>query len=453
MNVLDRRRCGVLLHVSSLPTSTDEGPLGQSAHDFVDLLAASGFSVWHTLPIGPVDQHLSPYQLSSAFAGNPLWLHPTESAGADEGQFSKFIKDEAHWLRAFAAFSILSRVFEQRPWWEWPEEWRAGCAATIDAVAMNYREPMGKIMMEQFLFFLRWSEVRRYANDRGVLLFGDLPLYLDANSADVWSNRQYFRVSAQGDLEAIAGVPPDYFNEEGQRWGNPLFDWAALEKDDFDWWVKRVAHQLRLFDLLRLDHFRGLDEYWEIPADAASAREGRWQQAPGQALLAALRDRIPDFPLVAEDLGTITPSVRQLRDEFDLPGMLVLQFAFDGSPDNPYLPANHVVNAVVYTGTHDNDTTLGWYEGLEPNTKDYVSQCLGNYDDVPLALITAAYESTANLCILPLQDLLGLGADARMNRPGEIEDNWRWRFQWEEIPADFRQRWYAMAEQSGRLAR
>jgi 4-alpha-glucanotransferase len=452
VTVLSERRCGVLLHVASLPGERRGEKLGQSAFDFIDLLAASGFSVWQTLPLGPVDQYLSPYQLSSAFAGNPSLVDPTDLK-IDDQTLAAFCHEEASWLRPYAAFRALSSLHEGSPWWQWPEQYRAGDESAIASAEDCCPDLVRCVMLEQARFAEQWSAVRRYANERGILLFGDLPLYMHVNSADVWSNREYFRVSSAGDLPAVAGVPPDYFNAEGQRWGNPLFDWDALAAHGFDWWIERVSRQLRLFDLLRLDHFRGLDEYWEIPRQAQSAREGCWQRAPGRDLLQALGQHAANSPpLVAEDLGTITTSVRELRDEFGLPGMLVLQFAFDGSPDNPYLPTNHIANAVVYTGTHDNDTTAGWFATLEPGDQDYVRRCLGGVPDVPEALVEAAYQSIAGLCILPFQDLLGLGSEARLNRPGIAEGNWRWGFKWQDVPAGFSRRWRGMAARSSRLA-
>jgi 4-alpha-glucanotransferase len=273
-------------------------------------------------------------------------------------------------------------------------------------------------------------------------LFGDIPIYVAHDSVEAWAHRANFLLDAHGQPLAVAGVPPDYFSAEGQLWGNPLYDWRAMQLDGFSWWMTRLATQLERFDLVRIDHFRGLESYWEIPAGASSARTGTWQPAAGAALLERMRERFARLPLVAEDLGVITPAVEQLRRRFDLPGMRILQFGFDGSAANPYLPHNHQPRSVVYTGTHDNDTTLGWFSGLDANARRHVLRYLGcRPEDVLQSMIRAALASVAELAILPMQDLLGLGREARMNTPGTTSGNWRWCFEWDQLPADFTARW------------
>jgi 4-alpha-glucanotransferase len=291
-------------------------------------------------------------------------------------------------------------------------------------------------MFEQYLFELQWTALKRYANERDVYLFGDMPFYVDRNSVEVWRHRALFALDAGGEPRAVAGVPPDYFNADGQLWGNPLYEWDAMERDGFRWWVERLRRQLARFDLVRIDHFRALESYWEVPAGAPTARTGRWRRGRGDALLDALRRQLGEIPLVAEDLGLITDEVRALRDRFGLPGMAVLQFAFDGSSDNPHLPQHHHRNAVVYTGTHDNDTTVGWYAALDAHARDAVHRllCVGPTAPVPEFLIEAAYASDAALAIVPMQDLLARDSGAHMNTPGTVVGNWRWRFAWSDVP-------------------
>ncbi|WKZ13507.1 MAG: 4-alpha-glucanotransferase [Gammaproteobacteria bacterium] len=478
---LDRRRAGVLLHPTSLPGGSGHGVLGEDARRFVDFLATAGFSLWQTLPLGPVDDSLSPYQMRSAHAGNPAlidsadlvargWL-AAEPSGADAGTrmtqayrgfrkqasageraaFDHFVQQHRAWLLPYALFEHYRRASGMKPWWEWPQAVRDREPKTLTATLAQARDSLRAVAFEQYLFDRQWQHLREYAHGRGIALFGDMPFYVDLNSVDLWWHRKLFRVSADGHPAALAGVPPDYFNADGQLWGNPLYDWEAMRAEGFRWWIERLRAQLRQFDLVRLDHFRALEAYWEIPAGAATAREGRWQSAPGADLLGAIARELTRLPLVAEDLGTITPAVRALRDEFNLPGMLVLQFAFDGSPQNPYLPANHVENAVVYTGTHDNDTTLGWYESLDAGTRSRVDSCLASTPgDMPGALLRAAYASPARLAVVPMQDLLGLGSTARMNYPGTATGNWRWRFHWEQVDPQLAERCHRLAVMSGR---
>jgi len=479
---LDRRRAGVLLHLTSLPGPPAGGVLGDDARRFVDFLADAGFTLWQTLPLGPVDQSLSPYQMKSAHAGNAGLIDPTDlvvrgwlaegllgadpatrlqsayetfrsiASAGERAAFDNFVQEQRGWLLPFSLFEHHRRSFAHKPWWEWPEAIRNRDPATLTATLARGRDSLRTVAFEQYLFDRQWHRLRDYANSKGVCLFGDMPFYVDLDSVEVWWHRKIFRVDAAGRPQAVAGVPPDYFNANGQLWGNPLYDWEALRAEGFRWWVERVRGQLRCFDLVRVDHFRALESFWEVPATATTAREGRWKPAPGAALLSTLQRELAEMPLVAEDLGTITPAVRALRDEFSLPGMLVLQFAFDGSPQNPYLPANHVTNAVVYTGTHDNDTTIGWYSSLDAGTRARVDAGLASTPgDMPGSLIRAAYASAAQLAVLPMQDLLGLGPEARMNVPGTASGNWTWRFRWEQLDADLADRCRRLAVMSGRV--
>jgi 4-alpha-glucanotransferase len=478
---LDRRRVGVLLHPTSLPGPRTNGVIGEDARRFVDFLADAGFTLWQTLPLGPVDGSLSPYQMKSAHAGNARLIDPSDliargwlaedlagadadtrlqsayqtfrriASAAERAAFDNFVQQHRGWLLPYALFEHHRRSFGQKPWWEWPEAIRSRDPATLTATLARGRDSLRTVAFEQYLFAHQWQGLRDYANSKGVYLFGDMPFYVDRDSVEVWWHRKNFQVDGAGLSRAVAGVPPDYFSADGQLWGNPVYDWDALRADGFRWWLERVRGQLRWFDILRVDHFRALESYWEVPATATSAREGRWQKAPGAELLATLQRDLPEAQLVAEDLGTITPAVRALREEFGLPGMLVLQFAFDGSPSNPYLPANHVPNAVVYTGTHDNDTTMGWYSALDAGTRSRVDACLASTPgDMPGALIRAAYASPAELAVLPMQDLLGLGSESRMNVPGTTSGNWTWRFRWEQLDADLGDRCRRLAVMSGR---
>jgi 4-alpha-glucanotransferase len=481
ITALDRRRAGVLLHPTSLPGGAGQGTMGEHAFRFVEFLERAGFSLWQTLPLGPVDQSRSPYQMKSAHAGNPELIDKTEllaqgwldtdpagtdtttwltaayrgfhhrASAAERAAFDGFVQAQRHWLLPWSLYELFRRRFSLQPWWEWPENIREREPRTLTATLAENRNRLRAIAFEQFLFDRQWQRLRDYANDRGICLFGDLPFYVDLDSVEVWWHRRLFRLDPNGRPQAVAGVPPDYFNADGQLWGNPLYDWEAMRAEGFRWWIERVRTQLRHFDLLRLDHFRALESYWEIPATASTARDGRWQKAPGAQLLAAMERELGAVPLVAEDLGIITQPVRDLRDEFALPGMLVLQFAFDGSPQNPYLPANHVEHAVVYTGTHDNDTTLGWYNTLDAGTRARVHAALAcTPDDMPAALIRATYASAARLAVIPMQDLLGLDSEARMNTPGIAEGNWRWRFRWEQMDADLADRCRRLAVMAGR---
>jgi 4-alpha-glucanotransferase len=489
----------VLLHPTSLPGPGDAGVLGADARRWLRLLAGAGFQVWQTLPVGPVGESLSPYQSSSASAGNPRlidpvgleeegWLAPGEGARAmdwpgrqaalgaawdrfrtsatpeQRASFHAYWQANRSWLLPYGLFLAARDRHGETGWWHWPAAVRDRKAGALEVLRADHRERIHQVAFEQYLFDRQWAALRTEARALGIHLFGDIPIYVDLDSVDAWWHRRLFRIGPDGRPEAVSGVPPDYFSADGQVWGNPLYDWDAMEREGFRWWRERVRLQLRRFDWLRLDHFRGLEAYWEVPAGASTAREGCWREAPGDALLAALTEELARdsgsssegfpgaLPLVAEDLGTITPAVEALRDRFGLPGMLILQFAFDGSPDNPYLPHRHREQAVVYTGTHDNDTLAGWYGQLGPETRDYVARATGMAPEaLPLGLLELALRSPARLAMLPFQDLLGLGSEARMNTPGTTSGNWAWRFRWEQVPADFIVRWRQALEGTGRV--
>ncbi|MBL8202284.1 MAG: 4-alpha-glucanotransferase [Chromatiales bacterium] len=483
-----QRRAGVLLHPTSLPGPWEAGVLGTDAHRFLDWLREGGFRLWQMLPVGPVGESLSPYQMSSAFAGNPRlidpgsapvdsWLPAGQGAGGgswearrallheawlgfcsganprERAAFEEYWRGQRSWLLPFALFREARRRHGEAGWWTWPAAVRHrqpdAMAALLKEAAAGIRE----IAFEQWVFDRQWRALRARAGQHGIELLGDLPIYVDLDSADVWWHRRLFRVDADGRPEAVAGVPPDYFSAEGQLWGNPLYDWEAMRADGFRWWVDRVRAQLRWFDWLRIDHFRGLEAYWQVPGGAGSARDGSWQPAPGAELLHALGTACGGQPFLAEDLGTITPEVHALRRRFGLPGMLIAQFAFDGSADNPYLPANQIADAVIYSGTHDNDTVVGWYRSLEPGAREYVHRVLrAGADDMPGALLRSVWQSRAEVAIFPLQDLLALGPEARMNTPGTLTGNWTWRFSWRQVPASLAPDCRRHGLEAGRLA-
>lgn len=492
---LDKRRSGVLLHLTSLPGPYSNGVIGEDAYRFVDFLNDAGFSVWQTLPLGPTHGDGSPYQSLSVHAGNPLlidlqwlvdrgWLtdsdinhcfsdvfgrskcislafnafrkqfkeahdnkrHNSQCLEAlqleevsQEQQtechnFQNFIQEQSFWLEDFALFCALKKEYQQKSWIDWPEALKNREPAALEEARDQYRNNILFYQFEQYIFFSQWQSLKNYANERGIYLFGDLPIFVAHDSADVWAQRQFFKLNTQGQSDVVAGVPPDYFSETGQRWGNPHYQWDAIEATQFNWWVERIKTQQTLFDLVRIDHFRGFESSWEIPAAEETAINGQWVKSPGEKLLKALYQSYPDLALVAEDLGIITDEVDALREQFNLPGMKILQFAFSGESSNPYLPHNHQINSVVYTGTHDNDTTLSWLNSLNDEEKNFIQQYFSfPYEPLNQVLMNNVLASVAKLAILPMQDLMNFGEGHRMNTPGTIEGNWQWRFSWIEL--------------------
>jgi 4-alpha-glucanotransferase len=421
LSVFDRRRAGVLLHLSSL-----DAALGHGGRAFIDWLAHAGFSVWQVLPLGPTGTAGSPYWVRSDSAGNPAFIDVAERPDAAGDAFAAFLERSRTWLDDYAAFEVLSAVHGGVPWWQWPPAYRDRDAATLAHLHAERDADLARVRLEQFAFATQWQALRAYAHARGVRLLGDVPFYVAPDSAEVWTQRAQFQLDAAGMPRAVAGVPPDYFSELGQLWGNPLYDWTRMRRDGFEFWRARVRRQLERVDVLRIDHFRALAAHWAVPAGASDARGGVWRRTPGRALLKALQQEFPSLPLVAEDLGLITPDVEALRRRFRLPGMRVLQFGFDGDSGNPHLPHMHRHNSVVYTGTHDNDTTVGWFATLDAAARRRVAVYLGS-DSMPQALIRAACASVAQLAVMPMQDLLGLGAEARFNTPGTVQGNWSWK--------------------------
>jgi len=480
--VLTERASGILLHPTALPGPHGIGDLGDTARKFIDLLQECGQKVWQILPLGPTGYGDSPYSSCSAFAGNPLLISleslvangdlPAEeitppsfpadivdfgavrtfksarlrqaSAGfslraTDErrARFADFCSEEAYWLDDYALYSAIRRHQKNRPWFEWPPVLRDRQPEALLAIRAELH---GEIAVEtycQFAFAEQWQELKSYAADHGVRLFGDLPIFVADDSADVWAHRYYFQLDKAGRATSVAGVPPDYFSATGQRWGNPLYNWERLRADGFSWWVDRLRRNLALYDLIRIDHFRGFAACWAIPTHEPTAVHGVWEHVPGREFFTAATACLGPLPVIAEDLGVITPDVEALRDLFGYPGMKILHFAFGGGADNPYLPHNFRRNCVVYTGTHDNDTTAGWWQQLGEDERNAVARYLGREVDDPVTeLLRLAAASVSRLCIFPLQDLLRLDSAARFNRPGAPDGNWQWRWQGDSLSSD-----------------
>lgn len=477
---LKDRSSGVLLHITSLPGPYGIGDLGPSAFDFIDFLAEAGQRYWQLLPLGPVTQgaHCSPYMSLSAFAGNPLLISPSllleegllvrsdlevppdfsdyqvefssviafkkalldkafqRLAVSDlQGEFHVFCRQEADWLHDYALFMALRQQSHELPWYQWDPAVMRREKAAVATVAMELTETIAYYQFEQFVFFRQWQRLRLYAKEQGVAFIGDLPIYVSLDSADVWANQNCFQLDATTSLPThVAGVPPDYFSKTGQRWGNPIYRWKRGPDDNealYEWWRQRFRQMARLVDQVRIDHFRGFESYWQIPAVETTAINGRWVKGPGSKFFTAMAPVIADLPIIAEDLGIITAEVIKLRDKLGFPGMKILHFAFDSDADNLYLPHNYLTaNCVVFTGTHDNDTSLGWYLGecseeIRARVRRYAhSDC----QEVHWDLIRLALSSVAATAIIPLQDLMGFGGDCRMNLPGTVAGNWLWRF-------------------------
>jgi 4-alpha-glucanotransferase len=489
-------RCsGVLLHPTSLP-GQGIGELGEAAFRFVDWLAGAGQALWQVLPLVPVGEGGSPYDGLSAMAGNPLLVdvggltrlgllqaaEPAENqfpsgrvdydsvrpwkdellrqacaafrggaAPALRTPFRSFRERHAGWLNDYTLFETLREERAGAPWTEWERPLRLRESAALAQARSTFKAEIERHAWNQFLFDYQWSALRRYAHSRGVRIIGDIPIFVALNSADVWANQELFQLDAEGQPEVVAGVPPDYFSETGQRWGNPLPHWERMREGGFRWWTQRFRRTLELVDIARVDHFRGFQAYWAIPPSDETALNGQWRPGPGAELFHAVERELGPLPLIAEDLGLITPEVEVLRDELELPGMRVLEFAFDGDPENPHLPSNYVRHTVAYTGTHDNDTTLGWWSNAGEDVRAQLRRVVGETGEpVNWAMIRAALESAADLAVVPLQDLFGLGTEARMNTPGTVEDNWAWRFAIDDLDADVQSRLFQLTRSAGR---
>lgn len=475
------RAAGVLLHISSLPGKFGAGDLGPEAFRFADILQRSGQKFWQLLPLNPTEQEkgFSPYSSYSSIAGNTLYISPERlaeqglvdkktlrksevpsggradfiRAGAIRDEifskaysqfrrslssrrkngFDHFCQKEKWWLDDFALYVRLKQIHHGKPWYEWDDKYRNRDRRALNQLRQADVDALNYTKWLQFVFFEQWHELRAYCNGKAIRLFGDLPFYISYDSADVWTYPEIFSLDRKARPVLVAGVPPDYFNDDGQLWGMPVFKWDVLRKSDYDWWIKRLSKNMEFFDLLRLDHFRAFADYWAVPSSDKTARNGSWKKGPGASFFSVVKKKLGMLPFVAEDLGDINDKVRRLRIEFHFPGMKVLHFAFSGDmATSEYAPHNHSENFVVYTGTHDNNTTRGWFEkDLAETEKQNLQKYLGvnkiTSGNVAAALIRLAYSSVSRIAIIPAQDILGLDARARINAPATVQNNWVWR--------------------------
>jgi 4-alpha-glucanotransferase len=482
-----KRSSGILLHPTSLPGRYGIGDLGPHAFRWIDFLADAGCGLWQILPLGPTGYGDSPYQCFSSFAGNPYLISPEvlfdegllpEDALIDcpfasnervdyarvipwklkildiayrrfcqgirsdlEAEFESFITANSYWLVDYALFMALKDIYAARPWVEWSKPLRDREPQAIEEARKQYADVIRNQMFRQFLFFRQWCALLEYAHSKNVRVIGDIPIFVAHDSADVWSNPKLFYLDEEGNPLVVAGVPPDYFSKTGQLWGNPLYRWENHASTDYQWWVERVRMVMSLVDIIRLDHFRGFVGYWEVPASEKTAEKGRWRPGPGADFFESLQRKLGELPIIAEDLGEITPDVIELRDRFQFPGMKILQFAFEGDPSNPFLPHHYERNCVVYTGTHDNDTSRGWYDRVSKDKKDFCRRYLGQSGQgIAWDMIRSAWASVADIAIAPMQDFLNLGNEARMNYPGNPSGNWSWRMVEENLNSNLVER-------------
>lgn len=470
------RQAGILLHPTCFPGPDGIGDLGPAAYQWVDSIKKAGFTLWQVLPLGPTGYGDSPYQCFSAFAGNPLLISP--SFLLDDGllhrsdlanrptfpmdhidygsaiqwknrllqcaydrfcqihpplmtdEFNDFQEEQKDWLEDYSTFMAIKEYVGGNAWNEWPRDLRKRIPQAIKDFQKEHAQKIDYQQFQQFLFARQWKQLHSYVNEMGIKIIGDIPLFVAYDSADVWANPDLFFLDPEGAPQYVAGVPPDYFSATGQLWGNPLYKWDYHRQTDYAWWIARIKSTLSLFDLIRLDHFRGFAGYWEIPAGLPTAEKGRWVKGPGAHFLSRVSEVLGSLPIIAEDLGEITPDVIELRDKFNLPGMKIFQFSFASDPTDPFLPHNYTVNCVAYTGTHDNDTTIGWYHSAPEVEKDFCRRYLAcDSSGIPWEMIRAVWQSVARIAVAPLQDFLSLDTSARMNFPGRLGGNWVWRMQ------------------------
>ena len=487
-NWLHTRSAGLQLPISSLPSTTGVGNLGSSAYRFVDFLKSSGMRVWQICPLGPTGFGDSPYQCFSAFAGNPYFidLDPLESEGlllsnerktlqnlsnkfvdygsiyrsfwriltiaykrflasgkdsvSAYGSIQHFREQQSFWLEDYSLFMALKSQYNGSCWTDWPTKYRNYITAHKQERTQELDDAIDAQVFYQYLFYAQFDRLHRYCDLNGIKIMGDVPIFVSLDSADAWSHRELFQLKKNGEPIAVAGVPPDYFSADGQLWGNPLYNWNSHINSDFSWWLERIGNNLSFYDILRLDHFRGFESYWSVSAKESTACNGCWKKSPGLELFRAIHSKFPNAQIIAENLGVITDAVQSLHSATGFPGMAVLQFAFDKDSTNRYLPHNHIINSVVYTGTHDNDTTVGWFSSLDESTKNYVCNYLKvTGEAIASDLVRCALSSVARLAIVPVQDILSLGTQARINTPGAASGNWQWRItntQLEELQSE-----------------
>lgn len=500
---MKKRSSGILLHITSLPSEFGIGDFGPEAYCFVEFLNQAGQRLWQILPLNPTSAGSgnSPYNSYSAFAINPLFLSPEllvkegvlegtdieehpvfperyidypavyrfkekmlttvfqrcESWIEGDHEFQRFQADNSYWLEDYALFMALKEHFRGKTWNRWPEDIRYREPDSMERWKERLRERVLKEKVSQFLTFRQWTKLKEYCNERGVKVFGDMPVYVSYDSADVWAHHEIFKLNEEREMTHVAGVPPDYFSANGQLWGNPLYNWEVLMESDYHWWIKRLEHNLKLFDMIRIDHFRGFVAYWEVEASEESALSGRWVEAPARDFFSKILQIFGELPIIAEDLGFITPDVREVMDYFGFPGMKVLLFAFNkDNPQHPYLPHNYRENFVVYTGTHDTNTVVGWFRreatrDVKRRLSEYVGRRVSERN-VHWEMIRLAMSSVARIAIIPMQDLLGLPEEARMNLPSTKEGNWRWRLLKRELTSALAKRLRKMTVIYGRLS-
>ncbi len=479
---LKQRSTGVLVHPTCLPNEYGIGTLGNETHELIEFMVQAGLSYWQVCPLSPTGYGDSPYSSFSAFAGNPNLIDTTQlvKAGlitdadqaplrnlprthvdfiklseikspilkkafkafkdsgskqvADYPKYATFVNENEHWLDSYAAYMACKYHFDGKIWSAWAKEYQSYESAQKTGIFDQLKDSIDAWKFYQYVFFSQWNIIRKYANSRGVAVIGDIPIFVSFDSADMWANKSIFQVDANGKPTHVAGVPPDYFSETGQLWGNPLYDWDNLKKNKYEWWLRRFEMNFDLYDVVRVDHFRGFYDYWKIPANAKDARIGTWAPGPKIDFFQAIKKKFPKCKIIAEDLGDNMSEVFKFRDETGLPGMVVLQFGFGGGDNNPYLPQNYVENSVVYPGTHDNDTTLGWFNAQQQQTRDHAVRVVGgNGSEIAFDFIRMAYKCKSRMAIVAIQDFMSLPTSARFNIPGTAMGNWKWRYQKPEL--------------------
>lgn len=490
------RSSGILMHISSLPSPYGIGTMGKAAREFADFLKEAGQKYWQILPVCPTSYGDSPYQSFSSFAGNPYFIdletlcrekllkkkecesypwgsnpHYVDYGVMYESRypllkkafarfrkntpedFGRFCEKEADWLEDYALFMALKDAHEGASWFAWEPGLKTREKKSLDKARADYADDISFYKMLQYLFYKQWRELKAYVNERGIEIIGDVPIYVAGDSADVWANPEQFYLDKDLNPIDVAGCPPDAFSEDGQLWGNPLFRWDVMKKDGYSWWIKRIQAVSELYDVVRIDHFRGFDSYYAIPGKDDTARNGEWRKGPGIDLFHAIEEKIGRPNIIVEDLGFLTPSVIELVKETGYPGMKIVQFAFGDTPDNAYLPHNYDKNCVVYTGTHDNETVVSWYKNTDSKTRKYAKRYmnLNKKEGIHWGMMRAAWNSVADLAVVPMQDVLGLGDEGRMNTPSTLGGNWEWRADLEDFSSKLAHRLYRYTQMSNRL--